>query len=1007
MTSSLRLAASACAAYLAALPAVFVGGAAEPEGKQPMPIALQFSEVPYGVPAAPWEASLGHHRACVRVEQTAPAVQVLIPWRRRDHDAERKNIVVIDAATGQRATNAVRVHVDRESGILAFEPRTAPGEYHVYYLPAPAAQRARYDYSWNYDPPEDTADAGWRERCGLTPAQLAAGSWKNLPQAQVLRLEARTEFDRFDPMEVIATAAETREFLARYPQSYLVFPEDRRYPIRMAADLPLRWLQAGPGATFHGEALRNEFYAFQIGVSAVSQALEAVDVEFSDLRGPAPGAVLPAASLRCFNLGGVNWDAQPFRQTVNVPAGRVQALWLGLQVPEQAEPGDYEGSVAIRPRNAAASTVPVRLTIRPEARADQGDDEPWRHSRLRWLDSTLGMDDGVVGPYTPLEVDGRTVRCLGRQVRIGANGLPDSIRSGDREILERPLAWVVEAETGPLALAPAGLEIVQPGPGAVEWRAQNTSEALAWRCQGRMECDGHALFRLTLQARQALRVKDLRLEVPVRREVATYLMGIGRMGGVRPAEHTWKWEGPYDSFWLGDVTAGLHCELRGGSYHGPLLNQFHPAPPPTWSNGGQGGCAVRDRGESCVLAQAFTGPRELAAGQELAFEWALLITPVKPLDPAAHFRQRYHHSTQIDQRVLDAGPTVINVHHATDVNPTINYPFIAVDRLREFVRTWHEHRLKVKIYYTVRELSNYATELAALRSLGHEIFAAGGGGGHTWLREHLESDYAPWWFTLLEDGTADASIGVSGASRWYNYYVEGLAWLLRNVEIDGLYLDDVAYDRVTLKRMRKVLDRNRPGCLLDLHSNTAFSFGPANQYAEFFPYVDSLWFGEGFRFNQMSPDQWLVEASGIPFGLMGEVLAQYGYSPWQAMIYGMSCRGVNPMWRLWDQFGIAEAEMVGYWVPDCPIRTDHPQVLATVYRKPSRVLVAIASWAPEPATVHLVADWTRLAWDPATVRLSLPAIEGMQQARSLNLADGIALKPLEGALLWLDRTPPP
>jgi hypothetical protein len=150
-----------------------------------------------------------------------------------------------------------------------------------------------------------------------------------------------------------------------------------------------------------------------------------------------------------------------------------------------------------------------------------------------------------------------------------------------------------------------------------------------------------------------------------------------------------------------------------------------------------------------------------------------------------------------------------------------------------------------------------------------------------------------------------------------------------------------------------------------------------------------------------------VEASGIPFGLMGEILAQYGYSPWQGMIYGMSCRGVNPLWTLWDTFGIAEAEMIGYWQPDCPVRTDHPQVLTTVYRKPNQVLVAVASWAPEPVTVQLVPDWPRLGWDPAQVRLTLPAVADMQQARPMQLADGLKVEPRGGALLWLDRPPAP
>ena len=183
----------------------------------------------------------------------------------------------------------------------------------------------------------------------------------------------------------------------------------------------------------------------------------------------------------------------------------------------------------------------------------------------------------------------------------------------------------------------------------------------------------------------------------------------------------------------------------------------------------------------------------------------------------------------------------------------------------------------------------------------------------------------------------------SGASRWYNYYLEGLNWLVRNVEIDGLYLDDVTYDRQILKRMRKIMERARPGCLIDLHSNTLFSHGPANQYMEFFPYVDRLWFGEGFNYDD-PPDYWLTEVSGIPFGLMGEML-QDGGNKWRGMLYGMTARmpwrdDIGPLWRLWDEFGIAEARMIGYWEKDCPVRTDQPGVLATVYTRPGKTLVS-------------------------------------------------------------------
>jgi hypothetical protein len=380
------------------------------------------------------------------------------------------------------------------------------------------------------------------------------------------------------------------------------------------------------------------------------------------------------------------------------------------------------------------------------------------------------------------------------------------------------------------------------------------------------------------------------------------------------------------------------------------------------------------------------------------------VTPVKPLDPATHFRERYWHTTAPPPE----GINVINVHHATIPNPFINYPFLAVDKLREVCRTNQAAGRKVKIYYTIRELTAHLPELWALRSLGDEVLAGGPGGGYPWLREHLGTGYTTAWYTAVEGGEVDAAILTSGASRWYNFYVEGINWLARIVPIDGLYLDDVAYDRTILKRVRKVLDRARPGCLIDLHSNTLFSIGPANQYTEFFPYVNRLWFGEGFKYDQMSPEQWLVECSGIPFGLMGDML-EGGGNPWRGMLFGMTLRlpwpgfGPRELWKVWDDFGIGNARMLGWWETNCPVRTGREDVLATAYVKPGKTLIALASWAPAKADVRLQPDWKALGLEPAKARLLAPEIKDFQPAGQWRLDEPIPVPPNRGWLIYLTQ----
>ena len=208
----------------------------------------------------------------------------------------------------------------------------------------------------------------------------------------------------------------------------------------------------------------------------------------------------------------------------------------------------YTGGRWPFPRRMRCVELTVALTVLPKSLADRGDSEPWRHSRLRWLDSTIGLDDEVVAPYTPLEVDGRTVRCLGREVRIGDEGLPASIRSGGQEILAQPVRFLIEADSGVVPLLGASVKVSEQAPGRVVWESYADGGPISLGCRATMEFDGHLQYHLTLEADEPVHLKDVRLELPFHREAAAYMMGIGRPGGFRPREYSWKWGGLRTAF---------------------------------------------------------------------------------------------------------------------------------------------------------------------------------------------------------------------------------------------------------------------------------------------------------------------------------------------------------------------------------------------------------------------------------------------------------------------------
>ncbi len=221
-------------------------------------------------------------------------------------------------------------------------------------------------------------------------------------------------------------------------------------------------------------------------------------------------------------------------------------------------------------------------------------------------------------------------------------------------------------------------------------------------------------------------------------------------------------------------------------------------------------------------------------------------------------------------------------------------------------------------------------------------------------------------------------------------------------------MDDLSCDRLTIKRLRKVLDRYHEGALIDLHSNTWYSKGPANQYTEFFPYLDRLWFGESFQYDKMSPDEWLVTFSGIPFGVMSEML-QDGGNRFLGMVYGTTARhswsdtqgrkSPVPMWKFWESYGIRDTRMVGYWDPSCPVTTSDPEVKATAYLKDREALVSIGNFSGSAKSVRLAIDWKALGIDPATAEIKAPKIDNFQEETTFKAGDRIPVNSKEGWLL--------
>jgi len=241
--------------------------------------------------------SLGNHRVVLQFTGKGKIAKVIIPWRRRDTDPQNKRIIIQDAQTMQKVNNVKTGVINRESGELYFEPTSGSGTYYVYYLPSKNEGRSNYPKGV-YLKPEMTASADWLS---------ALSSATDIPLASVKEFQSIDAFNTFYPMEVIATKDETDQLLSKHSSDdFLVFPEDRIYSIRMADDLPQRWIERGPQSSYTAQASRGENFAYQLGIYAL-QNLDSVTVAFSDLT-----SAKVSAPIICFVSIPMVWDIMPY-----------------------------------------------------------------------------------------------------------------------------------------------------------------------------------------------------------------------------------------------------------------------------------------------------------------------------------------------------------------------------------------------------------------------------------------------------------------------------------------------------------------------------------------------------------------------------------------------------------------------------------------------------------------------------------------------------------------------
>lgn len=561
-----------------------------------------------------------------------------------------------------------------------------------------------------------------------------------------------------------------------------------------------------------------------------------------------------------------------------------------------------------------------------------------------WAGNSIGKlapGDAPPPPWTPLRFDGSKASVWGREIELGANGLPSSVVVEGREILAAPVGLALTAEGGspsPDALsAPSGDGL------AARWESTAGTGALAVRTTTEIEFDGllkHTV-RLSPRAERPARVEKLTLRIPLRAEVARLLQAIpfdGSWGGSQAvdlaATPSWESKEFRPHLWLGD-------ESRGLAWFAETAREWNAkaAPLRTELEGGALSLIVTIIDQPTVIDR----PREIVFG--------LQPTPTRPPHP------RWQ---DMRFRTKALQPNVGVIWASTHYDRYYGFP-------REVENTERLEKMLASTEYQLRLIYQTYADSHLPEFRYYEDRWRGPGSVYNLDGTGFDSDLLPANYT---------------DPLWQDFLVSELESWVKRWKVRGLYHDcfgpHTIGDTVHIFSFRELAKR-----VYTMHRRidpTAMTivFGA--------PYVPCVSFADGFLSGEMyraplAEKQWYPAFLSLPqfrvensvkLGPSRMILPQYkiaygNSAPHAVHAMGMFLLHDLPLYAAWLNMEVYEAVETrrltfgregfhGYWEADPRVRVGDQGLKASWYRKPGRLLVTVANVTGQDINSTLALD---------------------------------------------------
>jgi len=651
--------------------------------------------------------------------------------------------------------------------------------------------------------------------------------------------------------------------------------------------------------------------------------------------------------------------------TASFPVDRLAGTFT---IPFAYEAGNYELVFRLKSAAIARPLEMVKTLEIPE---------------LPWVGTKVGISQEVLDPWTPLKYDDPAqVSCWGRTYTFDGPFVKEAIRH-KRNLLAGPIAMTLTTPAGTGALLSMESKAIRKEPYRAEFAGTGNfgqaGVAADWSMW--MEYDGLTVATVTLNpAPGGSAVRRLVLRIPLRSDVVKYLRGGTQMGMIKSGRIAWDGKRYADTFqpflWASSEKEGFlyFCESEAG--------WVYPAGfKPVVVQGGKEASI-----ELTIIDQ------EVRITQPQSYTFGFQATPVKPLAK--------------DRRAWNFGSGGATTPHINARNWMTGYAeqdghwkVLNVEGVRKFDAAQRAEGVKMLYYGCTSCTPDHNPTYNLYEKVWASSFAASYGNVHTATR--LRPTWVPYRL-------APACPGDLSLQEFMLYYGDKF---LRECGVPGLYTDTdsvmacdnpyhghrftdqfgktgvtytVLSKRDFAKRMativRSFADERRWWMT---HSHTKL-VPPVYGFADFWlpgeENTGQLRGNKWWYIDTLDDVAWRVEYADHSSGLMHMFLPEFmrgtgdttdleGPQPSESLLAMCAVTDVNTTgaymnrdvmghwWGLRQRLGLIDAEFIGYWEDECPVKTTTPRALVSLYKTSgSRFVVTVANRLPDPTEVTVTVD---------------------------------------------------